>query len=163
MNLAKPWPAVFRPVPMFLWLRAFTLTPGQDSPEPASPADSVVGLAALRTDADRLTDLTLLVPDDQITMHPWTAALVTRNTATDTTALHERALAMRWRRFQQRRGTYEDLLDIPRHLAALGRWDDIAEVTLQATQALTGTLTTVAYLAETRALIPPDNGPGPPS
>jgi tetratricopeptide (TPR) repeat protein len=144
--------------PMTLDDLAFTLTPDQDNPESASPASRVVDLAALQTDADRLTDLTLLIPGDQITMHPWTAALVTRNTATGTgtTSLHQRALAMRYRRFQQRRGTYEDLLDIPRHLAALGRWDEIADEAQQAAQALPGTLTTVAYLAETRSLISPE-------
>jgi tetratricopeptide (TPR) repeat protein len=142
--------------PMTLDDLAFTLSPGQDSPEPTSPAGSAVDLAALHADADRLTDLTLLVPGEQITMHPWTAALVIRNTAADTTGLHQRALAMRLRRFREDRGTYEDLVDIPHHLAALGRWDDIANVAQQAAEALLGTLTTVAYLAETRSLIPSD-------
>ena len=50
---------------------------------------------------------------------------------------------MRLRRFEQERGTYEDLLDIPRHLAALGRYDDIASIAEQATGMLAGTLATV--------------------
>ena len=88
-------------------------------------------------------------------MHPWTAELVTRNTHTDLTAQHERALAMRLRRFAQQRGSYDDLLDIPRHLAALRRYDDIPGIAAQAAQILPGTLATVAYLAEIRPLIPP--------
>ena len=87
-------------------------------------------------------------------MHPWTAALVTRNIHGDLAAQHERALAMRLRRFEQQRGTYDDLLDIPRHLAALHRYDDIADIAEQATQMLPGTLATVACLAEIRPLIP---------
>jgi hypothetical protein len=63
-----------------------------------------------------------------IAMHPWTADLVTRNIKADLTAQHERALSMRFRRFQQRRGSYPDLIDIPRHLAALHRYDNIPDV-----------------------------------
>ena len=88
-------------------------------------------------------------------MHPWTAELATRNLDADPAVLHERALAMRLRRFEQGRGSYGDLLDIPRHLAALHRYDDIADIAEQATQVLPGTLATVAYLAEIRPLIPP--------
>ena len=43
---------------------------------------------------------------------------------------------MRLRRFEQQRGTYDDLVDIPRHLAALHRYDDIAAFAAQATQIL---------------------------
>ena len=88
-------------------------------------------------------------------MHPWTAELVTRNTGADLGAEHERALAMRSRRFEQQRGTYEDLVDIPRHLTALGRYDQAADVAGQAAGMLGGTLAVVAYLAEVRPLIPP--------
>ena len=61
---------------------------------------------------------------------------------------------MRLRRFEQQRGSYDDLLDIPRHLAALHRYDDIAGIAGQAARMLPGTLATVAYLAEIRPLIP---------
>ena len=44
---------------------------------------------------DRLAGLTLLTAGDGIVMHPWTAALVTRNTEADLRPQHERALAMR--------------------------------------------------------------------
>jgi hypothetical protein len=36
---------------------------------------------------------------------------------------HERALAMRWQRARDRVLTYDDLLDMPRHMSALGRYD----------------------------------------
>src|SRR5450432_3211688 len=61
---------------------------------------------------------------------------------------------MRLRRFALQRGTYEDLLDIPRHLAALGRWGDIANIAARAMEMLPGTLATLACLAEIRPLIP---------
>ncbi len=115
----------------------------------ASPPDP----AALRADVERLTDLTLLAARDDVLMHPWTAELVTRNTA-DLSAQHGNALAMRFRRFEQARGSYDDLIDIPRHLAALRRYDDIADFAAQATRILPGTLAAVAYLAEIRSPIP---------
>ncbi len=140
--------------PMSLDDLAFTVTPaaGDDGgPVPGNEPD----LTALRADVDRLTDLTLLTAGEGIVMHPWTAALVTGNTDADLRPQHERALAMRYRRFRQDHGTYEDLLDIPRHLSALGRYDDIADLAGQATRILPGTLATVACLAEIRPLIPP--------
>ena len=125
---------------------------GATSPAaPGSPPD----LAVLRADIMRLTDLTLLTPGDTIVMHPWTAELVTRTAGTDLTAQHERALAMRWRRFGQERGSYEDLIDIGRHQARLGQYDNLAALAMQATSALPGTLATIAYLAEILVLIPP--------
>jgi tetratricopeptide (TPR) repeat protein len=134
--------------PMTLADLAFALTP---SPSADSPANR----AGLQDDVDRLADLTLIAPGQDVVMHPWTAALVTRNAPADAARLHERALAMRLRRFGQQHGSYYDLLDIPRHLAALHRWDDIADVADQAVRVLPGTLATVAYLAEIRPLIPP--------
>jgi tetratricopeptide (TPR) repeat protein len=139
--------------PMTLDDLAFTLTPGPGGSDPAVGRQP--NLAALRADVDQLTDLTLLALGGGIVMHPWTAELVTRNTGTGLSAQHERALAMRLRRFQQNRGGYGDLIDIPRHLAALHRYDDIPGIARQAIQALPGTLATVAYLAEIRPLIPP--------
>ena len=140
--------------PMTLDDLAFTLTPSPGG-EGGTAAGALPDLTALPADVDRLTDLTLLTPGEGIMMHPWTAALVTRNVQDDLSPLHERALAMRWRRFNQRRGTYEDLIDICRHLAALHRYDDIGHIAQQATQIVPGTLSLVACLAEMRALIPP--------
>ena len=140
--------------PMSLDDLAFTFTPAAGGDGGLAPGDEP-DLTALRADVDRLTDLTLLTAREGIVMHPWTAALVTRTTEADLRPQHERALAMRYRRFEQDHGTYEDLLDIPRHLSALGRYDDIADLAEQATQILPGTLATVACLAEIRPLIPP--------
>ncbi len=142
--------------PMTLDDLAFALAanPAQaDEPQPAAIGAS--DLAGQRADADRLADLTLLSPGPDIAMHPWTAELATRLLDADPIALHERALAMRWRRSEQQRGDYADLLDIPRHLAALHRYDDIADLAGQATHILAGTLATLACLAEIRPLIPP--------
>ena len=143
--------------PMTLDDLAFTFSAGPDSASsgPSPSADSPQSLAELRADTARLASLTLLAPGQDIAMHPWTAAMITRSTSGDPSALHQRALAMRLRRFEQQRGSYEDLLDIPRHLAVLHRYDDIADVAEHAAQVLPGTLATVAYLAEIRPLIPP--------
>ena len=141
--------------PMTLEDLAFTFSPGL---EPAqtdlAAAESPLALAELRADTTRLADLTLLEPGSEIAMHPWTAALASRHTAADPAALHRRALAMRLRRFEQQRGSYDDLLEIPRHLAALHRYDDIAEIAGRAARMLPNTLATVAYLSEVRPLIP---------
>ena len=110
---------------------------------------------AVAADVARLADLTLVQDGGQIVMHPWTAELVTRNASSNLGGEHDRALAMRYRKFEQQRGTYEDLVDIPRHLAALGRYDDVADIAAQAERALPGTQAAVAYLAEIRPLIPP--------
>jgi tetratricopeptide (TPR) repeat protein len=129
---------------------ALTTSPGASPPEASQP-----DLAALRADVHHLAGLTLLAPGDDVAMHPWTADLITRNTTGDLTAQHQRALAMRYRRFEQQRGSYSDLIDIPRHLAALNRYDDVADLAAQAIQVLPGTLATIACLAEIRPLIPP--------
>jgi tetratricopeptide (TPR) repeat protein len=143
--------------PMTLDDLAFALTPDR---EPASerepgPAD-IADLSGLRADTDALADLTLLSPGPAIAMHPWTAELAIRKLAADQPALHERALAMRWRRFDQDRGDSGDLLDIARHLAALHRYDEITDVAERATRTAPGTLATLACLSEIRPLIPPD-------
>ena len=132
--------------PMILDDLEFTLT--------RLEAGGGAGRVQLAADVTRLADLTLLGAGDDITMHPWTAELVTRNTPGDLAAEHERALAMRYRRFEQDRGSYADLVDIPRHLAALGLYDDAANIAAQAERMLPGTVAVAAYLAEVRPLIP---------
>ena len=113
-------------------------------------------LNGLGSDVNRLSDLTLLNPGPEIEMHPWTASLVTPTAAHDSGELHDRALAMRHRRFDQGRATYDDLIDVPRHLAALGRYDEVAGDAFDTTaRFISGTLATCAYLAEVLQLIPP--------
>ncbi|GAA0453073.1 hypothetical protein Ade02nite_01180 [Paractinoplanes deccanensis] len=116
----------------------------------AEPA-SVRQLAA---EHERLTDLTLLAPVAEVLAHPWTATLLERRPDVDRLGRHERALKMRMRRMEQRRLRYEDLLDIPRHLAALDRYDEIPGFTTQVVAVLGGVLAAAAYLAEIRPLIP---------
>jgi len=87
-------------------------------------------------------------------MHPWTADLL-EHRAPSRTHQHQRALAMRMRRVTDGVADYLDLLDIPRHHAALRQYDDLAVVAKQVTQVLSGTLAVAAYLAEIRPLIPP--------
>jgi CHAT domain/TIR domain/AAA ATPase domain len=127
----------------------FAMNPGP------GPTDGPPDLNALRADVHRLADLTLLTAGESIVMHPWTAELVTRNIEASLAPQHQRALAMRLRRFEQGRGGYHDLVDLARHQAALGAYDDLAALAAEAVRALSGTLTTVAYLAEIRPLIPP--------
>jgi hypothetical protein len=119
--------------------------------------------AGLARAVERLRELTLLTPGVEVGMHPWTAELITRyGGQADATAAvgevessQEWALAMRRRRFEQGRGAYEDLIEIPRHLAQLGRYDHVADLAGQVVdQALSGTLARVAYLADIRPLIP---------
>ncbi|HUZ54305.1 MAG TPA: CHAT domain-containing protein, partial [Streptosporangiaceae bacterium] len=131
----------------------FALTADPDQAVPAT-ATGQLDPTTLRADTDRLIDLTLLIPGDEIAMHPWTADLITRN-AGDLSLQHARALTMRMRRLDEQRGSYDDLVDIPRHLAHLRRYDDLANFADETVQELPGILATVAYLAEIRPLIPP--------
>jgi len=117
--------------------------------EPAAP-----DLAALETDVNRLIDLTLLTPGPEIRMHLWTAELVCRNATSDLALLHERALSMRYRRVRQERWVLDDRIEIPRHMAALGRHDDIVPYVIESMFSLGNGLMTAAYLAEALPLIP---------
>jgi tetratricopeptide (TPR) repeat protein len=117
----------------------------------------IVEVTDLQEAVERLTDLTLLTPGPDIQMHPWTAEILDRRAAgSDRRPLHQRALDMRMRRFGQRRGGYGDLLDLPRHWAALGQYDEIAGLADAAAQMLPGALATSAYLAEIRPMVPTD-------
>ncbi|MCI0690172.1 MAG: CHAT domain-containing protein, partial [Sporichthyaceae bacterium] len=134
--------------PMTLQDLAYALTHDTDQSVSTDVGD-------LGADVDRLTDLTVLTAGQEIGIQPWTAELVTRNAGHDLTEQHIRALAMRERRFDTGVGTYLDLLDIPRHLAHLGRYDDITDLAGQAIRILEGTLAAAAFLAEIHPLIPP--------
>ena len=131
---------------------AFAL--GHNAGSRDTEGESNIDLPTLIADVDRLTSLTMLIPGENIMMHPWMADLVTRNMPIDLTPEHERALAMRYRRFEQHRASYDDLADIPRHLAALNRYDDIAAMAKVSTKILPGTQATVVFLADIGPLIP---------
>ncbi|SDZ53456.1 CHAT domain-containing protein [Asanoa ishikariensis] len=108
----------------------------------------------LSADVERLTDLTLLAPVDGILVHPWTADLIERREDPSRADRHERALRMRWRRLQSGPIDYDDLVDIPRHLAATDKHVQIPGLARQVVAALPGVLAAAAYLAEIRPLIP---------
>ncbi|TCC00364.1 CHAT domain-containing protein [Micromonospora zingiberis] len=108
----------------------------------------------LAAETERLADLTLLAPGDTILVHPWTAELLDRRPDPDRSRRHEQALRMRLNRLENGRMAYEDLIDIPRHLAALGRFNEITGLATEVAAALPGVLAASAYLAEIRPLIP---------
>jgi tetratricopeptide (TPR) repeat protein len=111
-------------------------------------------LRTVTVDAARLVDLTLLNgSDDDLLMHPWTADAITRTTV-NLDEEHQRAHDMRLRRFGKGVGSYWDLLDLPRHLAHLARFDDLVDLAQQAIRLLPGSMATVAYLSEVRPLVP---------
>jgi tetratricopeptide (TPR) repeat protein len=120
-----------------------------DDPAPVATTD----LSDLEADVDRLVDLTLLTTSSGIGMHAWTAELLEKR-AVSLIPQHERALAMRRRRVDEGIADRLDLLDVPRHLAALGHYDDLAIAAKQATEALPGTLAVAAFLTEISPLVP---------
>ena len=105
----------------------------------------------------RLADLTLLdgsVLGGDLLLHPWIGAALLRGTPDDYTREQERAIALRLRRFELGRARYLDLLDLPRHFAAVRRYDDVVAVAGQGARMVGGTLASAAYLGELRPLIP---------
>jgi tetratricopeptide (TPR) repeat protein len=130
---------------------AFALT----GTEPPDPAD----ITATAKATDALTDLTLAIPaaatstgNADIHVHPWTAHLLTRR-GHRTTELHERALNVRIRRFNQGRAGYPDLVDLPRQMIALTRHDEAVAAADQLSRILGNALAAAAYLAEIRDLL----------
>ena len=67
---------------------------------------------------------------------------------------------MRLRRFKQRRGSYDDLLDMPRHFTALHHYDDIDDIAGKPSGCCRARWPAVAYLAEIRAIHPRAERPG---
>ncbi|MET8149517.1 CHAT domain-containing protein [Actinoplanes sp. NPDC005259] len=122
--------------------------------DPAPDTTEAAASPSLVAAVEHLADLTLLTPGDGILVHPWTAELLERRSDPDRARHHERALRMRLRRNKQGRTDYDDLIDIPRHLAATGQYDLIPGLARQAVAALPGVLAAAAYLAEIRALVP---------
>ena len=88
-------------------------------------------------------------------MHPWTAAMVVRNTVRRRDHPARAGPGYAFAPVRAGPGSYDDLLDIPRHLAALHRYDDIADIADQAVGYCPERSPAVAYLAEIRPLIPP--------
>jgi hypothetical protein len=111
---------------------------------------------AVHAAAQHFADLTLLdTAADGILLHPWIGAGVLRLSSGDTSdEQHRRAATMHLRRFRNGSASYGDLLDLPRHLAALGDYDQLVAVAQQGAQVIGGTLAAAGYLGELRPLIP---------
>ncbi|GAB7192887.1 hypothetical protein NUM3379_35960 [Kineococcus sp. NUM-3379] len=114
---------------------------------PGTPADADVAAAV-----ERLADLTLLVPGPGILVHPWTAEQLSASRRDEQ---HRRALAVRWRRNERGALTYEDLVDLHRHHAALGEYDEVAGLAVRTSRVFRSALVLSAFAAAVRALIPP--------
>ena len=93
------------------------------------------------------------MPGDEIGMIPWMAELM-GGRFNDGPVRHDRALAMRLRRIDQDRLSYEDTIDIVRHYVELGDADAAASFAGQVCGVLQGTVARLAYLSESRPLIP---------
>ncbi|GAB4081756.1 CHAT domain-containing protein [Modestobacter muralis] len=126
-----------------------------------APADDLTEAPpVVGTDVERLIDLTLLTRlpaagggKEEVVVQPWAGQALTHSFADDA-GRQERASDLHLRRFHEGRGRYEDLLDMPRHLAALGEYDAVATLAGEAFQMLGGSLQAGAYLAEVRPLVP---------
>jgi tetratricopeptide (TPR) repeat protein len=104
-----------------------------------------------------LTDLSLLTADNELLVHPWTARILVermREEGVDFGPLHERAVDIRFQRSLDGRAGYDDLLDLPHHLAALGDYGGVLAIARRAVEILPGTLSAAAYLAEIQDLVP---------
>ncbi len=135
------------------------------------PVDPIDIIRAHTTDPDtahrpeviaaltRLRDLTLLNPGPTVGMHPWTAELVTSDN-TSTAALHTRAEQMHWQRIREDRAGFDDWIDLARHAAGQGHWDELASLAADVVQhVLPGTAARLAYTADIRDLIPTTERP----
>jgi tetratricopeptide (TPR) repeat protein len=105
---------------------------------------------------DRLLDLTLLTPSGpgEFTMHAWVGEALGRYQGDGLVERHNRAAQMRWGRIRAGAGTFADLIDMARHLAAAGRFDEFERFALAACDALRGVLSVTAFLGEVIPLVP---------
>ncbi|MEV4624512.1 CHAT domain-containing protein [Asanoa sp. NPDC049573] len=107
-------------------------------------------------DARRLTNLTLLspAPSGRVTVHPWLRDALQSHQGDQRSHRHERALDMHLRRLKTGGGTYDDLAEACRHLAALQRYEELTGLAISAAQSGIGAAAIAALLAETVAAIP---------
>jgi hypothetical protein len=121
--------------------------------------DTNPGSPAGPADVDRLRELTLLSPaGDELVMHPWIgAALRHRHTEDERTTRHLRAAQMRLARVNTGRGGFDDLVELPRHLAHAQQYNDAVAIALQACDIVRGEVAVSALLAEIVPLIPTDH------
>jgi hypothetical protein len=116
---------------------------------------------AVRADAERLTDLTLLTPaptaadTDELAVHPWVAgALQPLHTDTELPVRHQRGADMRLHRLNCGRGGFDDILELIRHLVGCRRYDDAVAAAFHGCDMVGGEVAVSALLADTVPLIP---------
>jgi hypothetical protein len=112
---------------------------------------------AVVADADRLRDLTLLSSshDGQLLVHPWIAEALRRHHGDDEIAQrHRQAARMRVHRWNEGRGGLDDLVEVIRHFAGCGDYDQAVAVAFEACELVGGAVGIAALLAEAVPLIP---------
>ena len=116
---------------------------------------------AVRKTIERLVDLTLVSRTSvELVVHPWIAdGLSDQYTDDELVERHSRAAQMRLRRINGGGGwSFDDLVDLVRHLALSQDYDSAVAVALQGCDLVGGELAASALLAETVPLIPTSNG-----
>jgi tetratricopeptide (TPR) repeat protein len=123
------------------------------------PDPSPEQVQTTRRDTERLTDLTLLThAGEEYTMHSWIAsALNPRHSPDQVIERHHRGADMRLHRINTRGWRFDDLVDLVRHFAQAGRFDEAIDYALSACDIVGGQLDVAALLAETVPLIPVDH------
>lgn len=119
------------------------------SPDDRVPRDL---LAIVR----RLRDLTLLLPGPSVEIHPWTAQLIGEASESPGAARqrHELASAMHMARIEEGRASYDDVIDIAIHHAALGEYDEVASLARTVFGLIEGTFARLAFVADILDVVP---------
>jgi tetratricopeptide (TPR) repeat protein len=116
---------------------------------------------AVTADSERLRDLTLLSSshDGQLLVHPWIADALQRYRGGDEERAqrHRRAAIMRVHRWNDGRGGLDDLVEVIRHFAGCGDYDQAVDAAFRACDLVQGSVAIAALLAEAVPLIPPEH------
>ncbi|MDR2565708.1 MAG: CHAT domain-containing protein [Bifidobacteriaceae bacterium] len=110
---------------------------------------------AFRARLDRLRDLTLLAPTDQVEVHNSVAQMLRDRLADGTHArLHASAFATHLKRAREGRDTFLDMVDLPFHIAGGGQFDQAGALAANFAIQLPGVLHRIAYLEQVIGCIP---------
>ena len=113
---------------------------------------------AVEADADHLIAVTLLTPvDGEVVVHAWVAEALAKHQGDTAADRHLRAHDMRWHRITGRRGGFDDLVEMARHLAAAGRTDDLVDFAFAISNQLPGELAVAAFLGEVLPSVPQEH------
>ena len=120
-----------------------------------TPEQQEATAAAIR----QLVDLTLLTPLDpeEVAVHPWVSAALDAFQGDQVDHRRSQAIEMRLQRFNSGRGAYDNLVDVAHNFAATGRFDELADFSLQVADLLArqvGELSVAAFLGEIIPAIP---------